>query len=65
MTYAIKDAAVAVATDVYYLPMDTCPRGVKVLLLGGGGSAAVGQWDGKDQWYRGWFPLPKQRKEEK
>jgi len=39
--------------------MDDCPTGPKVLLLNKAGIAGTGWWDGKDQWYVAWFPLPK------
>ncbi len=50
---------VAVATDYYWQPMDTCPRGVKVQFLGKGGVANYGIWNGKDDFYTHWAPLPK------
>lgn len=52
---------VAVADDLFYNPMDTCPRGAKVLLLGQYGVATLGIYNGDPQW-KGWFPLPKERK---
>lgn len=58
----IKDNAVAVATDYYWLPMSECPRGVKVQLLGRGGVATHGNYDGKDTFWEGWTPLPNKRK---
>jgi len=39
--------------------MDSCPTGPKVMLLNKGGIAGVGWFDGKDQWWIGWHPLPK------
>ena len=45
--------------DLIWRSMDTCPPGPKVLLLNAAGIASTGWWDGKDQWYVGWFPLPK------
>ena len=38
--------------------MRHCPRGVKVLLLGAGGVAVIGTWDGKSPFWQGWAPLP-------
>ena len=35
----------------------TCPRGVKVLLLGAGGVAVIGIFD-RSQFWQGWAPLP-------
>lgn len=58
----IKDNAVAVATDYYWLPMCDCPRAVKVQLLGRGGVATHGHYDGKDTFWEGWTPLPNKRK---
>lgn len=51
----------AVADDTYYFDMTTCPRNVKVLLLGPGNVATLGVYTGDTQW-KGWFPLPKARK---
>lgn len=45
--------------DLVFRPMTDCPTGPKVLLLNKAGIAQTGWWDGKDQWYVGWFPLPK------
>lgn len=59
-----SDRTAAVAHDAQYLPMTTCPRAVKVLLLGAGGVATIGQYDGKEPFWRGWHPLPKVRKVE-
>jgi hypothetical protein len=50
---AITDA------DLQFRSMETCPTGPKVLLLNKAGIAGTGWWDGKDQWYVGWYPLPK------
>lgn len=60
MNYKVSnEKAVAVATDYYWLPMDTCPQGVKVQLLGQGGVATYGEWNGKATFWQGWAPLPK------
>lgn len=56
-----RSGNVAVSDDTYYNPMSTCPRNAKVLLLGPHGVATLGVYDGDPQW-RGWFPLPKERK---
>jgi hypothetical protein len=50
-----------VITDpaLIYRSMDTCPTGPKVLLLNRAGIAQTWWWDGKDDWYIGWHPLPK------
>lgn len=63
MTKLDKSGTVAVDPDYYWRPMETCPRGVKVQLLGAGGVALYGQYNGKDTFYKYWAPLPKIRKE--
>lgn len=45
----------------HWHPMTTCPRGVKVLLLGDGGVATLGTYDGKSTFWQGWAPLPTRR----
>lgn len=56
------DRTVAVATEVYWNEdMRTCPRGVKVQLLGAGGVAAYGQWGGKNPFWTAWAPVPARR----
>ncbi len=57
-TFKIKDRAVAVDQTYFWQPMDNCPRGVKVQLLGRGGVATYSQYDGKSTFWRGWAPLP-------
>lgn len=61
MNYKLnKDQSVAVATDYYWIPVgpDT-PRGVKLQLLGIGGVAQYGIYDGKSTFWTHWAPLPK------
>lgn len=58
MTPHISTNGVAVDQDYFWQPMETCPRGVKVQLLGEGGVAVYGTYDGKTAW-QGWAPLPK------
>ncbi|MDP2371902.1 hypothetical protein [Rhodoferax sp.] len=54
-----RDATVVVDPDYRWQPMSTCPRGVKVQLLGSGGVATYGQFDGNGHtWWRMWAPLP-------
>ncbi|MFM7009713.1 MAG: hypothetical protein ACKO0Z_10345 [Betaproteobacteria bacterium] len=66
MTVEINSArTVAVDREYYWQPMDTCPRGVKVQLLGAGGVAVYGQYHGKDPWWTHWAPLPVKPKEDK
>ena len=60
----IKDNTVAVDYDYYWLPMASCPRGVKVQLLNPGGVAVYGTYDGKNSIWQNWAPVPKQRKKE-
>lgn len=66
MNYALNsDKSVAVATDYYWMPIDLdTPRGVKLQLLGKSGVAIYGNWDGKNEFFTHWAPLPKRRKEE-
>lgn len=54
-----SDKTVAVDQTYYWRPMNTCPVSAKVQLLGRGGVAVYGAWDGKSDWWRGWAPLPK------
>lgn len=63
MTHTINvTGTVAVATDYYWQPIDTnTPRGVKLQLLGKGGVAVYGTWNGKDPFYTHWAPVPKRR----
>jgi hypothetical protein len=64
MTVEINSSnTVAVDREYYWQPMDTCPRGVKVQLLGAGGVAVYGQYHGKDPWWTHWAPLPVKPKE--
>ena len=58
-SYALNAAkTVAVSTDVFWIPIDTAPRGVKIQLLGKGGVATYGTYYG-DQFWLYWCPLPK------
>lgn len=61
MTDTKIDSTGTVAVDQAYFwqPMETCPRGVKVQLLGAGGVAMYGQYNGRDTFYTHWAPLPK------
>jgi len=55
----INNEGVAVG-DYRYHPMDTCPYGVKVLLLTQNGIAVTGVVSAESRGYfAGWFPLPK------
>lgn len=54
--------AAMVDTAYYWQPIETCPRGVKVQLLGRGNVAVYGVWNGKDDFWTHWAALPKLRK---
>jgi hypothetical protein len=54
-------ANVAVATDYFWEEdMTTCPRAVKVQLLGAGGVATYSSYFGDPFWI-GWAPLPRRK----
>lgn len=59
MTKLDKSGTVAVDPNYFWQPMTTCPRGVKVQLLGQGGVAVYGNYNGKDTFFTHWAPLPK------
>ncbi len=55
---------VAVATDVYWMPIDKdTPRSAKLQLLSIGGVAQYGTLSGDVSFYTHWCPLPKKRPE--
>ncbi len=55
------ERSVAVATEVFWnKDMSTCPRGVKVQLLGSGGVGVYSNYGGDPFWI-GWAPLPRNR----
>lgn len=61
----ISSSGVAVDQDYYWRPIETCPRGVKVQLLGKGGVAHYGYYTGpRDTFWTDWAPLPKRRPRE-
>lgn len=60
-----RDRTVAIDREYYWRGMETCPRGVKVQLLGRGGVAVYGQYSGKDDWWMAWAPLPTLHPEDK
>ena len=65
MTIKINAEGVAVDQEYYWQPMSTCPQGSKVQLLGGGGLADYGVYQGSEwekKWYRAWAPAPKEPK---
>ena len=50
------------AVDYYWNEdMSACPRGAKVQLLGKGGIADYGVYNGRDDFYIAWAPCPKRR----
>lgn len=53
-----RGRTVAVATEVFLQPMDTCPIGVKVQLLTVGGILVYGTWR-REPHYVGWAPVPR------
>jgi hypothetical protein len=60
----IKDG-VAVDPDYFWRPINEhTPRGVKLQLLSKYGVAEHGSYDGKTDFWVGWTPLPKRRKED-
>jgi hypothetical protein len=55
------DRTAAVSNDAFWNEdMAACPRSTKILLLGRGGVALLGQYDG-DPFYVGWFALPRRK----
>lgn len=58
-----SSGTVAVDHTYFWQPIGTCPRSVKVQLLGKGGVAVYGQYNGKDDYWTHWAPLPKLPKE--
>ncbi len=61
-----KTGAAAVDKTYYWEPIETCPCGVKVQLLGAGGVAVYGNYNppkgGERPWWTHWAPLPTKRK---
>ena len=55
----------AVVSDNYYwIPIDSAPQGVKILLLGRSGVATLGHYHykpGETQFWEFWAPLPRKR----
>ena len=56
-----SDKTVVVDPDYYWRDMKDCPRGVKCQLLGLGGVAIYGTYNGKDPFWVGWQAVPKRR----
>ena len=61
-TIRISNNAVAIDRAYEWQPMSTAPRGVKIQLLGAGGVAIYGNYNG-DTFWTGWAPLPSRPKE--
>lgn len=56
----------AVDNNYFWLPIETCPKGVKVQLIARKtGVAQYGKLDKDDTYYTHWAPLPKFKKDEK
>lgn len=56
------EKTVAVSNDVFWInDMRACPRGAKVQLLGAGGVATYGNYDGKDPFWVAWQSVPRKR----
>lgn len=54
-----SDRTAAVDQEYFWIKDFTdCPRGVKLQLMGQGGVAVYGHWNG-DPWWTHWAPLPK------
>jgi hypothetical protein len=62
MQVKIKQGEVAVDHDYYWQDMKKCPVNAKVQLLGQGGVAVYGKWNGKDNFWIGWAPVPKRKR---
>lgn len=59
MDLKIKPGEHAVDHAYFWQPMATCPKNAKVQLLGSGGVAVYGKWNGADTFWVGWCPMPK------
>lgn len=61
MSHTINsDRTAAVSTEYYWIPIDeNTPRGVKIQLLGAGGVAIYGTYNGRDKFFTHWAPVPK------
>jgi hypothetical protein len=64
--FRLDSTKAAVVSDNYYwIPIDhTTPTSVKILLLGRGGVASLGQYfhrPGETQFWDFWAPLPKKK----
>jgi hypothetical protein len=57
------DKVAAVSKSTVWLPIETCPKGLKCLLLGAGGVALLGTYNG-DPFFTDWHPLPRRRSDD-
>lgn len=58
-----SDGAAAVDPNYYWQPIATCPRWVKVQLLGKSGVAVYSVYTPKDKFWTHWAALPKLKKD--
>lgn len=59
----LDSTGVAAVDEAYFWrPMATCPLNAKVQLLGDGGVAVYGTFNGKDTFWNAWAPVPKKMK---
>lgn len=59
MTHKLNsEGTVAVSQDTFWLPIDTCPKHVKVLVYPKTGSARIDKYTGQTD-ILGWFPMPR------
>lgn len=63
MQVKVNPGEVAVDHSYFWQPMHACPLNVKVQLLGKGGVAVYGRWNGKDRFWTHWAPMPKIRRD--
>lgn len=62
-THLSSCGTVAIDPVYHWKPISSCPRGVKVQLLGKGGVAQYGIYNG-DPFWTDWAPLPTNRKDQ-
>ena len=56
--YSINPVQQTCVSNVYFWRhIDTCPRGVKVLILTTGGTCVIGHWE--PDGFSAWAPLPR------
>ncbi len=58
-----SDGAAAVDPHYYWQSIETCPRGIKVQLLGKSGVALYSTYNPTDSFFTHWAPLPKLKKD--